>query len=95
MRDESVDPQEATAEFFRTVLAKADRERFIELLDKDDDDDDEDAVIDLSQMDAIQDWILGHFTGKLQSSSNSSSPGANGTGPAPKSVSLQSPTTTA
>lgn len=90
MRAEDVDPQEATADFFRAVLVKADRERFVALLDKEDDDDDEEAVIDLSQMDAITDWVMEHFTGKLKNSSDSSQPGANGTGPAPNAVSLRS-----
>jgi hypothetical protein len=90
MRADGADPQEQTAEFFRTVLIRADRERFVELLDKEDDEDDEEAVIDLSQMDAITDWIMEHFTGKLRNSSDSSSPGANGTGQPLNVVSLQS-----
>jgi len=94
MRAEDVDPQEATADFFDVVLIRADRPRFRELLDRDGDDDDDD-VIDLSQMDAITDWAMEHFTGKLQSSSGSSSHGANGTGPAPNVVSLQSRNTSA
>lgn len=91
MRADDVDPDEATADFFRTVLVKGDRQRFVDLMNRgDDDDDDDDDVIDMSQMDALTDWIMEHFTGKLSTSSGSSPSGANGTGPAPNVVSLQS-----
>lgn len=90
MRADDVEESAATAEFFNTVLIRADRQRFLDLLAKEDDDDDDDAVVGLTQMNELTDWVMGHFTGKLLSSSGGSSPGANGTGPAPNVVSLQS-----
>lgn len=88
MRDDDTDPDLATAAFFNTVLIAADRNRFLALLNTDEDDDDH--VIDLQQMDELTDWIMEHFTGKRRNSSDGSSPGANGTGPAPNVVSLGS-----
>lgn len=94
MRDDETDAMAATAEFFNTVLIKADRERFLAALEQDpDDDSDDEAVVDLSQMDALTEWIMGFYTGKLQSNTNGSSPGANGTGQPPNVVSLSSRTT--
>jgi hypothetical protein len=90
MRDDDTSPDDATEEFFNTVLIKADRERFLELLQKDDDEDDEEAVIGLDQMNSLTDWVMEHFTGKAPSNTGGSSPGANGTGPAPNVVSLGS-----
>lgn len=90
MQADGADQQKETEEFFRACLIKADRDRFADLLNKMDDDDDEDAVIGLSQMDAITDWVMEHFTGKLRNSSDSSPHGVNGTGLAPNVVSLQS-----
>lgn len=90
MRSDDVDPDEATREFFRTVLVRADRDRFMALMDVEEDGTDDDAgVIDVGQLDEITDWAMEHFTGKRRNSSESSPPGANGTGPALKSVSLQ------
>lgn len=91
MRSDETDGNQATAEFFNTVLIKRDRQRFLDLLahDGEDDEDGEDEdVVDLVQMDQITDWIMEHFTGKLRRSSDSSSPGANGTGQPRKVVSL-------
>lgn len=88
MRNDDTDPDVATAAFFNTVLVAADRQRFLDLLNNDSDDDDN--VIDLAQMDALTDWIMEHYTGKRLNSSDGSSPGANGTGPAPNVVSLGS-----
>jgi hypothetical protein len=91
MRDDAIDAQEATANFFRAVLIKADRERFVALLNNDGDDDDDDAsVIGLDQMDQLTDWVMEHFTGKQPNSSDSSPHGANGTGAPPNVVSLSS-----
>lgn len=93
MRDEEADAMASTAEFFNTVLIRADRERFLALLAKGEDDDDEDddeGVIDLVQMDGLTDWIMEYLTGKLRRSTDGSSAGANATGPAPNVVSLQS-----
>lgn len=88
MRSEESENEAATTEFFDTVLIKSDRQRFHQLLADDGDESDDDRVIGLSQMDALTDWVIGHFTGKLQSSSNGSSPGASGTGPQPNVISL-------
>jgi hypothetical protein len=91
MRADDTDAMEATSEFFNTVLIRSDRERFAALLEQEDDDsEDEVGVIGLSQMDALTDWVMEYFTGKLQSSSNGSSPGANGTGQQRNVVSLSS-----
>src|SRR4051794_18142014 len=94
MRADDTDADQATKEFFNTVLVRADRERFLALLDVDDDEDDTDSgVVGIQQMDALTDWVMEYFTGKLKSSSNGSSPGANGTGQPPNVVSLSSRTT--
>src|SRR5688572_1217386 len=94
MRSDDVDADEASANFFRAVLIKADRERFLELMAKEDDDDDDENVIDLSQMDDLTEWIMETFTGKTRNSSGSSSDGVNGTGQPPNVVSLSSRTAT-
>lgn len=88
MRADDTDEQKATADFFAAVVVKADRQRFLDLLDKEDDDEDDEAVIDFSQLDALTDWIMEIITGKLQKSSGSSSPGANKTGAPVNVVSL-------
>lgn len=91
MRSDETDPDKANEVFFNTVLIRADRQRFLDLLNNEgDDEDDDDNVIGLDQMDGLTDWIMSHFTGKLLSSTSGSSPGVNGTGPAPNVVSLQS-----
>lgn len=87
---EDADANEATVEFFNAVLVRDDRERFAELAVKEDDEDDDDAVIDLSQMNDLMDWVIEVFTGKTSNSSESSKAGSNGTGPAPNVVSLSS-----
>lgn len=86
LRADNEDEKAATAEFYNTVLVRADRERFLELLASEDEDDD--AVIDLRQLSALTDWAMEHFTGKAPSDSSSSSPGANGTGVPQNVVSL-------
>lgn len=91
MRSDEVDADEATREFFNTVLIRADRERFLTLLDNDDDED-EGNVVDLEAMDKLTDWIMEHFTGKTPSSSESSPNGASGTGQRQNVVSLSSRT---
>lgn len=88
MRDDDTTPDDATKEFFDTVLVRSDRERFWQLLQRDDEDDD--AVIGMDQMDGLTDWVMEHFTGKARRSSDGSSPGVNGTGAAPNVVSLGS-----
>lgn len=97
MRDDELDEMERSRRFFRHTLVKADRQRFLDLLDigqdeepdGDDEELDEDAI-GLDQLGPITDWVLEHFTGKPQSNTVSSSPGSNGTGPAPNIVSLSS-----
>lgn len=89
MRSEDVDENESNTEFFNTVLVRDDRQRFLDLMTKEDDEDD-DNVIGMDQMDALTSWIMEVFTGKLSTSSNGSSPGANGTGQQPNVISLQS-----
>src|ERR1700759_2797346 len=53
MRADETDADEATTKFFETVLVRADRERFLSLIDLDgvreDDDDDDESVIDVTQ----------------------------------------------
>lgn len=93
MRADGIEQHEATVKFFDTVLIKADRDRFRELLEDDPDEDDAN-VLDLTQMNALTDWAMEFYMGKLQSSSPSSSPGANGTG-APANVVSLNPRTTA
>lgn len=95
MRDPEGDDMAATRKFFNTALIKADRQRFAELLavGEEDDDDDDVPSIDLRQMGPITDWAMEHFTGKLQSNSNGSSPGASATGQPPNVVSLNARTT--
>lgn len=97
MRSDDVTPEEANVAFFSTILAKKDRQRFLDLLanEGDEDDDDDTGVIDLSQVDAITDWAMEHFTGKRLSNNDSSTPSANGVGVAPNVVSLQSRATNA
>ncbi len=96
MRSDDVSPHEANVEFFRTALIRADRERFLSLLnveDDEDDDADDSAVIGMDQIDGIIDWAMEHFTGKLRSSSSGSSPGADETGPQRNVVSLNARST--
>jgi len=89
MRDEDVDEMASTEQFFNTLLVRNDRQRFLDLLNRDDEDDDEN-VIDVEQMSALTDWIMEHFTGKLRRSTDGSSAGSNGTGAAPNVISLSS-----
>lgn len=88
--DEDADANEGAVDFFNAVLISDDRKRFAELVIKEDDEDDDDAVIDLSQMNDLTDWIIEVFTGKTLSSSNSSSDGPSEIGAAPNVVSLSS-----
>lgn len=92
MRADEVDPMEQTRKFFDTCLIRADRARFIELLEvgADDEDDDDTPSIGIEQMGPLTDWAMEHFTGKLQSSSNGSSPGSSETGQSRNVVSLNS-----
>lgn len=90
MRNEDADQMAATKEFFNTVLVRADRERFCALLDSESDEDE--GVIGIEEMGAITDWVMEHFTGKLQSSSSGSLPGSNETGQSPNVVSLNART---
>lgn len=49
-------------DFFNVVLLPGDRDRFKELLDKDDEDDDEN-VIELHMVNEIVQWLVGHYSG--------------------------------
>lgn len=80
MRSEDIDEQEGAEDFFNTVLIKADRQRFLDLLNNEDDDDDAAESISLAQMNDLIDWVMEYFTGKHGNSSDSSTPGVNGTG---------------
>lgn len=95
MQNDDVDAMQQTAKFFNTVLVRADRARFAELLavGDEDDDDDETPSIGLDQMSPLTDWAMEHFTGKLQSSSNGSTPGSAETGAPRNVVSLNARTT--
>lgn len=91
MRSDDVEESESNKEFFNTVLVRDDRQRFLDLMVKEEDDDgDDDNLIGIEQMDALTSWIMELFTGKLSTSSNGSSPGVNGTGQQPNVVSLAS-----
>lgn len=95
MRDPEGDDMAATKQFFNTILVRADRQRFIDLLEIDDiDDEDDDAQDDqrigMDQMSPLMDWVMEHFTGKLQGNTDGSSPGASTTGPPPNVISLSS-----
>lgn len=91
MRADDTDAMDATRQFFNSVLIRADRERFAQLLDEVEEDDD-DKVIGLSQLNDLTDWAMEHFTGKPQSNSTGSSPGADATGASPNVVSLSART---
>lgn len=93
MKDPDGDDMAATKQFFTTVLVKADRQRFADLLeidelDDEDDDDQDDQRIGLEQMGPLMDWVMEHFTGKLRSNTDGSSPGAGSTGQQPNVISL-------
>lgn len=89
MRSDEVDNMDATRKFFDTVLVKEDRERFAELLEREESDHDDDAdLIGIDQMDAMTDWAMEYFTGKLRRSSDGSSPGSNATTTSQNVVSL-------
>lgn len=91
MQSEEGNGMDATHKFFNSVLVRADRERFAALLDSEDDDDEQ--VIGVAEMGDLIDYVMEHFTGKLQSSSNGSSPGSTGTGQSRNVVSLNARTT--
>lgn len=87
MADDATTEEDAYRKLFETALVKADRDRFFDLLNVDDDDNDE-AVIDITQLDALGTWILEFYSGKAGSTTNSSSAGTNGTGQQQNVVSL-------
>ncbi len=91
MRADDGDNMDSTHTFFNTVLVRADRERFAALLESEDDEDEQ--VIGVAEMSDLTDYVMEHFTGKLLSSSNGSSPGSNGTGQSRNVVSLSARTT--
>lgn len=87
MGEEDAETGEAEDLFFKAVLIPEDRDRFLELLNNEGDDD-EDAVIDPVQLRAITEWLMGVYTGKAPTSSDSSSNGPSTTGGQRKVVSL-------
>lgn len=93
MRSDDVTAEEANKLFLTSSLIRADRERFMQMInppDDADDDDDGPTVVGMQEMDALIDWAMEHFTGKHLNSSVGSSPGLNGTGPPPNVISLSS-----
>lgn len=90
---DDTDENEAMDEFFRMVLIPQDRDRFFELLDSDDED--ESKVVGADQMRALSQWLMEHYTGKPQTSEESSSDGSASAGESPNVVSLNSRTQTA
>lgn len=89
--DEAV--RRAEEQFFRAALIRSDRDRFLELLNADGDEDDDDfATLDPEQVNEITAWLMEHFTGKRETTSDSSSDGASGTGQRPNVVSLNART---
>lgn len=100
MRADETGNLDATRKMFSTVLVRADRERFLALLtpaniDDDDDESGDAAAIGLDQLGPLTDWVMEYFTGKLQSNTDSSSPGVADTGAPPRPVSLSALTTPA
>lgn len=96
MSSAEVSLAEGAERFLSTAVIKADRERFLSLLhvgaDEQDDDDggEEQECVSTQQLNAILDDLLEHYTGKLEDSAGSSSPGPPGTGRPRKVVSLDS-----
>ncbi|MDP8971150.1 MAG: hypothetical protein M3N52_11790 [Actinomycetota bacterium] len=87
--DDDADVVDTAEKLFDLALIKADRQRFQDLLDADGDDEgDEDAVVSLAQLNQITEWLMEIYTGKPQTSTNSSSPGPSETGPSSNVVSL-------
>jgi hypothetical protein len=73
---------DATARFMEYVVVPEDRERFMCLFgtpQDGEDDVDEDNVITIDQVHALVGWVIEHYTGKLLTQEESSSPGASST----------------
>lgn len=83
----SEDSTTKSEDFFNLCLVKDDRERFQELLDNDGEDD-EDAVIDVTQVNSLMEWLIELYTGKDPKDSSSSESGAPTTGEPLSVVSL-------
>lgn len=70
------DDVEEAEKFFNLVLIRGDRQRLLDLLDADSDDDaDADHVVGLDQVRGIMSWLVEHYTGKAETSSDGFSPG--------------------
>lgn len=87
MTAEDTSEEQALRMLFETVIVKADRDRFLALLDSEGDDD-EDSIVDTEQLNELTEWITEFYTGKQKRSDSSSPPGVNGTGPQQNVVSL-------
>lgn len=98
LSDEDIGEVDKTQRFFRTVLSRDDRDRFLELLNRGGDDDADDVddaeVIAGDEVSEITTWLVEYYTGKHQTSSPSSSDGASSTPPSPNVVSLNPRTAT-
>jgi hypothetical protein len=91
MQVEGLGEIDAARTFFDTVLVKADRERFRALLDYDGEDDD--TCLDQRALNKITEWALERYTGKDETSDETSTNGAPATGRSRKVVSLHTPGT--
>lgn len=91
---DDADEDKAETDFFRLCLVPHDRERFFALLDFDGEGDevDEWAVVSPEQVAGLIEWLMELYTGKLSSSSASSSAGSASVGATPNVVSLNSRT---
>ena len=72
---ESQDEREFTLKFFNTVLLKDDRKRFTKALTADPENVDDADVIGVNQLNDLMEWLMEHYTGKLQASASSTSNG--------------------
>lgn len=94
--EEAVSDEEKAEKFFRLVLSRGDRERFMELLNAGGEDDEEfgeSSIVSIEQVGKLTEWLMEHYTGKPPENDNSSSDGAPNTG-APSNVISLNPQTT-
>lgn len=74
--------------FLSAAVVRADRDRFVALLNMEDNDDDDTTGISPGEISSLSEWLMEHYTGKLNPSDESSSPGPPKTGRPSKVVSL-------
>lgn len=80
---------EKTESFFRMVLVREDRERFMALINNDgDEDEDDDKVVGTQQISDLLDWMLEYYTGKATMSDTPSPPTPLDSGVSVNTVSL-------